>query len=135
MKIDRLTRVNELLRREIGEILYRVLDRSSFDLAAVTVTHVIASSDLRSARVLVSIRGHEEERQRMLARLQHLHGAIQHEVARKVILKYTPILHFALDPSIETGDRILTLLSKLEPAGGAKPSTDPQPEPDPSHES
>jgi ribosome-binding factor A len=114
MKIDRLTRVNELLRREIGEVLYRLIDRSTFDLAAVTVTHVIASSDLRAARVLVSIRGHEEERQRMLTRLQHLHGAIQHEIAEKVILKYTPKLSFALDPSIESGDRVLSLLSKLE---------------------
>jgi len=62
MKTDRLTRVNELLRREIGVVLYRLLDRSQFDLAALTVTHVITSSDLRSARVLISIRGHEHER-------------------------------------------------------------------------
>ena len=134
MKIDRLTRVNELLRREIGEVLYRLLDRSTFDLAALTVTHVITCSDLRTARVLVSIRGHEDERQRMLARLQHLHGAIQHEIAQKIILKYTPKLHFALDPSIENGDRILTILSKLEPAGGTKPSSDTKPETEPPHE-
>jgi ribosome-binding factor A len=113
MKIDRLTRVNELLRREIGEALYRLFDRSTFDLAAVTVTHVIATSDLRTARVLVSIRGHEDERQRMLMRLQHMHGAIQHEIAEHIILKYTPKLHFTLDESIESGDRILSILAVL----------------------
>jgi ribosome-binding factor A len=113
MKTDRLTRVNELLRREIGVVLYRLLDRTQFDLAALTVTHVIANSDLRSARVLVSIRGHEHERRAMLNRIQHLHGEIQEEIAKAVVLKYTPVLHFSLDSSIEIGDRVLDILSKI----------------------
>lgn len=113
MKIDRLTRVNELLRREIGAALYRLIDRSTFDLASVTVTHVITSCDLRAARVLVSIRGHEEDRRRMLARLQHMHGVIQHEIAEHVVLKYTPKLHFILDESIASGDHVLSILSTL----------------------
>ncbi|MEI6514537.1 MAG: 30S ribosome-binding factor RbfA [bacterium] len=116
MKTDRLTRINELLRREIGVILYRLLDRSQFDLAALTVTHVIINSDLRSARVLISIRGHEHERRAMLARVQHLHGEIQAEIAKVVILKYTPKLQFALDSSIEIGDKVLDILSKLPTA-------------------
>ncbi len=122
MKTDRLTRINELLRREIGLILYRLLDRSQFDLAALTVTHVIINSDLRSARVLVSIRGHEHERRAMLARIQHLHGEIQAEIAKVVILKYTPKLQFTLDSSIEIGDKVLDILSKLPTAAE---STDP----------
>lgn len=116
MKTDRLTRINELLRREIGLSLYRLLDPSQFDLAAVTVTHVIIGSDLRTARVLISIRGHEQERRAMLHRIQHLHGDIQEAIAKAVILKYTPKLTFALDSSIEIGDRVLDILSKL-PAG------------------
>jgi len=122
MKTDRLTRVNELLRREIGVILYRLLDRSLFDLAALTVTHVITSSDLRSARVLISIRGHEHERRSMLGRIQHLHGDIQEEIAKAVILKYTPKLHFFLDSSIEAGDKVLDLLSKLPEVAEDTPS-------------
>jgi ribosome-binding factor A len=113
MKVDRLTRVNELLRREIGAVLYRVLDRTEFDLASVTVTHVLTSSDLRTARVLISIRGHEEDRARMLQRIQALHGQIQHEIADVIVLKYTPKLTFALDTSIETGDRVLDILAHL----------------------
>lgn len=133
MKIDRLTRVNELLRREIGSILYRLLDRSQFDLAALTVTHVITSSDLRSARVLISIRGHEHERKAMLYRIQHLHGEIQEEIAKAVILKYTPKLNFSLDSSIEVGDRVLDILSKLPPPAADTPppgAAPRQPDPD-----
>ena len=125
MKTDRLSRVNELLRREIGLVLYRLLDRSQFDMAALTVTHVITSSDLRSARVLVSIRGHEHERRAMLGRIQHLHGEIQTEIAKTVILKYTPKLHFALDSSIEVGDRVLDILAKLPPPVGGSPASLP----------
>jgi len=125
MKADRLARVNELLRREIGGVLYRILDRSTFDLSAVTVTHVMTSSDLRTARVLVSIRGHERDRSPMLRRLQQLHGEIQAEVAAKVVLKYTPRLQFALDHSIEDGDRVLTLLSRIKPPESSAPQDGP----------
>ena len=126
MKIDRLTRVNELLRREIGQTLFRVLGTSSFDLAAVTVTRVVTSSDLRSARVFVSIRGHEQERDRMLAHLQRLHGDIQGAVAKTVTLKYTPRIQFALDHSIEEGDHVLDVLSHLgTPPADADPDTEP----------
>lgn len=130
MKTDRLTRVNELLRREIGSALYRLLDRSQFDLAAVTVTHVITSSDLRTARVLVSIRGHEHERRAMLYRIQHLHGEIQELIAKDVILKYTPKLIFALDSSIEVGDRVLDILSKLPPPAGDAGEPEPPAQPE-----
>jgi ribosome-binding factor A len=114
MKIDRITRINELLRREISEMLYRLLDPSTFDLAALTVTHVITSPDLRNARVLVSIRGHEHERDRMLAQLQRHHAAIQEDIARKIAIKYTPRIVFAMDHSIEDGDNVLSILAKLE---------------------
>ncbi len=115
MKVDRLTRVNELLRREIGSILYRVVDRSIVDVAAVTITHVRVSSDLRTAHVLVSVRGDEALHQRVLHHLRFLRTAIQEAVAETVILKYTPRLQFDIDRSIEVGDRVLTLLAQLEP--------------------
>jgi len=114
MRTDRLTRVNELLRREIGETLFRVMDAQTFDLSAVTVTHVITSSDLRTARVLVSIRNHVDQRAHMLAQIQHHSPEIQRRIADKIILKYTPRLTFALDSSIETGDHVLEVLAGLD---------------------
>lgn len=113
MKTDRLIRINELLRREISVVLYRLIDPTEFDMSAMTVTHVIVSPDLRDARVLVSIRGHENERRKMLRQIQSLHSDIQSEVAKAVILKYTPRLTFVLDSSIEQGDRVLDILSKI----------------------
>lgn len=113
MKTDRLIRINELLRREISLVLYRLVDQTEFDMSAMTVTHVIVSPDLHDARVLVSIRGHEHERRKILRQLQHLHAEVQTEVAKAVILKYTPRLTFVLDTSIEQGDRVLDILAKI----------------------
>ena len=112
--VDRLTRVNALLKREIAESLYRVFAGKDFDFAAVTVTHVFISSDLHTARVLVSILGHEKDRAGILRQLQQYHGPIQKLLSKHVILKYTPQLHFELDTSDEQGDHILRILEKME---------------------
>ena len=114
MSINRLTRVNELLRREIGEVLLRVFADRSIDSSAVTVTRVIASSDLRSARVWVSILGSEEDRIRLFNLIRRHRVSIQKRVSRDVVLKYTPRLHFELDRSLETGDAVLKILSELD---------------------
>ncbi len=114
MSIDRLARVNELLRREIGGALYHVLKDYEVDLAAVTITHVITTRNLRSARVLVSIRDHRGERDRIISRLRRHRAEIQAIINRNMTLKYTPKLMFALDPSVEKGDHILDILQKME---------------------
>lgn len=127
MRTDRLTRVNELLRREISETLFRVMGFQSFDLSAVTVTHVITSSDLRTARVLVSIRNHVDRRDHMLAQLQRHSPEIQRHIADKIILKYTPRLTFALDTSIEAGDHVLDVLAHLDDSNQHAAGPDDQP--------
>lgn len=136
MKQDRMTRVNELVRREIAMALFHVIREKEVDLATVTVTHVITSPNLRNAKVLVSILGHESERDRILAVLKHHRAEIQAIINKNIKMKYTPCLSFALDESIERGDRVLNVLLKLEeehPAAdgedvaqeeGVKPDTD-----------
>jgi len=114
MKKDRLIRISELLKREIGELLFRIINEDNFDLSAITVTHVIISRDLRNARVFISIRNHENERDRMLACLKKYRLEIQRCINKDITMKYTPRLSFELDRSIEEGDRILHTLSQLE---------------------
>ncbi len=116
MSIKRLTRVNELLKREIASALYRVMNDGGFDFSAVTVTRVLTSSNLRTARVMVSIRDHQDERARMIHQLEHHRKAIQDMINRDLTLKYTPHLVFELDESIEEGDRVLRLILDMEAA-------------------
>jgi len=116
MKIDRIVRVNELLRREIAEALFHVIDEADVDVSALTVTHVHASRDLRRAQVWLSIRGYEDSRPAILARVLKHRSELQAWINRTVKLKYTPRLTFTLDLSLERGDHVLALLSDIEPA-------------------
>jgi len=114
MNVDRIKRVNELLHREIGEALYQVLRDDEVDLSTVMISHVITQRDLRQARVLVSVRGTEEEQERVLKRLRRHRADLQDEVMKKVVLKYTPRFQFELDRSVAQGDHILQVLSELD---------------------
>jgi ribosome-binding factor A len=114
MGIKRLTRVNELLRREVADVLYRVMNESGADLALVTVTRVETSSDLRHARVMVSVRGDKEVQRDMISRLYGERKEIQRLVGKDVTLKYTPRLSFHLDDSLAEGHEVLRILEDLE---------------------
>ena len=124
MKADRITRVNELIRRELGVQLYRVVNRPDFDTAAVTFTHAITSVDLRTCRVLVSIRGELAEQERMLVILKRHRVEFQKAIHDNIVLRYTPQIHFVLDHSVEQGDQILQLLHRMEQTGEVKPDPD-----------
>ena len=108
----RLLRVCELIKRELGVIIGRDI---KFEAPLVSVRAVDITPDLKNAHVFISAIGtkwqKEEALQKLLAQRQHL----QHELSRRVIIKYTPHLHFQLDESIERGTRVLSLLDEIEP--------------------
>jgi ribosome-binding factor A len=103
-----------LLRRAIGEALYKVFAGDPIDLASVTITRVETSRNLRNATVSVSIFGHEDDRGAMLRKLAKKADALQFIINRELTLKYTPRLRFMLDGSVAQGDRVLDVLSKLD---------------------
>lgn len=125
MQSQRLIRINELLRREIADLLFREMTDPSFDAAAVTITRAQISSNLRHAHIGVSIRGDEAKARHILARLRSHRAALQKRLHGHVILKYTPVLHFERDESIAEGDRILNLIDHLPPL--AEEEGDPGP--------
>ncbi|MBL7077998.1 MAG: 30S ribosome-binding factor RbfA, partial [Kiritimatiellae bacterium] len=106
-----MTRVNELLKREISTALFRMLaPEERVDTAAVTVTHVITSRNLRHARVLISILGHEHERGTIMEQIRNHRTQVQQWININVTLKHTPKLDFELDTSVEQGDHVLGIL-------------------------
>ncbi|MBI9020397.1 MAG: ribosome-binding factor A [Verrucomicrobia bacterium] len=129
MSSARITRINELLKREIAVDIPRLFANSQFDTGAITITRVVTAPDLRDASVHVSIFGHEEERAGMIRFLNRHRKEVQALMSQNVIIKYTPRLHFKLDLSIETGDRVLSILATLDIPEDPKPnegSTDAQ---------
>lgn len=123
MGVDRLERVNSLVRREIAGAMPVVMADSGVDVAAVTVTGVSVSVNLRNATVSVSVFGYEKERGSILSKLRARRNEFQKLINRNIRLKYTPVLHFELDRSIEKGDHVLDVLSKMEMDGAIPPDS------------
>ena len=118
MPKDRIERVNELLFRELGEIFTAVVSPDVPFL--VTVTGAKVSVDLRDAVVFVSVYGTDAQKKQALTFLQKKRALIQSRLSRKVILKYTPVLHFKLDETAERADRVETILRELNLDGEAE---------------
>ena len=113
MSSARIIRINELLKREIAVDIPRLFANGWFDTGSITVTRVETAPDLRDASVHISIFGHEGEREKMIRFLNHHRKEVQARMSKHVIIKYTPRLHFKLDLSIESGDRVLGILASL----------------------
>ncbi len=106
----RLQRVNELLKRELGELVQR---ECRFPAQLVTVQQIDVTPDLKHAHAFISVIGTDEERHASMAVLHAARVQLQNALAKRVVLKFTPQLHFKLDEAAERGDRILHILSEL----------------------
>ena len=113
MGVDRVERVNSLLKRVIGDAMFRVLMGSDVSGGLVTVTDVSCGKDLRNATVRVSVFGEEAEQKRVLGQIIRRSHEFERIVNREVRLKFTPQLRFVLDHSLEKGDHVLALLDSI----------------------
>ena len=108
----RLLRVNEVLKRELSALLVREM---TFDNLLVTVNQVDVTPNLKTAHVYISVLG-SQGRNEVLPKLEANRAALQSELAKHVVLKYTPHLIFHLDDSVERGSRVLEILQEIEPS-------------------
>lgn len=107
---NRLERVNEVLKRELGDLIRREI---SFRAKLVTVQQVDVTPDLKNAHVFIGVIGSDEEMREAMAQLHDHRVALQSELSKRVILKYTPHLHFKHDEAMERGTRVLSILDEL----------------------
>jgi len=111
----RITRVNELLRREISEQMRRYY-RS--DAAAITISEVDTSPDLRSCRIYYSVLGDEAAIAESRALFNKIGKDLHQRVIKTISFKFFPRFEFIYDPSLERGAEILNLLDELDKENG-----------------
>ena len=109
---NRTVRVNELIQREISDILRK---RYQSESVAITIAEVRVSPDLRDARVFVAVIGDEDTAEQKLRWLRSKAVEIREEVSRRIVLKYLPKFEYVLDHSAIRGARILQMLDAIEP--------------------
>ncbi len=120
---QRVEKLRELIREEVSDIIHRVLKDPR--IGFTSVTDVELSSDLRHAKVFVSVLGSEEDRQRTMEALHNAVGFVRTELGRRIRVYRTPEIQFRLDTSIERGTRVMELLRTLStPQEGSEPPED-----------
>ncbi|MFU8848609.1 MAG: 30S ribosome-binding factor RbfA [Opitutales bacterium] len=108
---QRISRINELLRREVSEQMRRYY-RS--EAAPITISDVDCSTDLRNARVYYSVLGDDKAIHEAEALFRRIGKDLHRRVSKEVILKYFPRFDFIYDPSLERGAEINELLDELD---------------------
>ena len=109
----RMERINGLLREEIAALLASQVNDPRLK-GIITITQVRTASDLRSARVYVSVMGAEAVRQEALAGIQSSASYLRRELRSRVSLRHVPFLTFQLDDAMLEADRLMQLIDDLE---------------------
>ena len=112
MSSHRKQRVSELVKQEVSEIIRR--DVASESVGMLTVTGCEVASDLKTARVYISVIGDADKQAAALALLERHRGHIQRVLGRSIVLKYIPHLSFYIDETFERADRIERILGEIE---------------------
>jgi len=108
----RIEKLQELIKQETGKMLLN--DIKDPRIGFVTVTDVEMTGDLREAKIFVSIMGGDEQVKNSLEGLQSALGFIRREIGKRIRLRFTPEISFALDTSLDYGDHIQKLLLQVE---------------------
>ena len=103
-----------MLREEIADIIIKKVKDPR--LGFITVTDVELSEDLKIARVFISALK-DEDKELALEILNAAKGLVRSEVAKRVRVKFIPVIEFKIDTSIAHGDRIDRLLGEIRKKG------------------
>ena len=114
---DRLLRINERMRRVLGEAVAELSDPR---IGFVTITGVRIARDFRNAKVYVSVLGDDSSRDGTLAALRSAHGLLQRAVARDSKLHHTPQLEFVYDDTTDSAMRLDEILRHADETGATE---------------
>ena len=108
----RTDRVNELLRQEISQLLSRDLNDPRLS-GLVSITQVETTTDLRHARVFVSVFGYRQNKEDVLNGISSAARFLRRELGERLSLRYIPELKFVLDDSLDKAEHIYEVMDQL----------------------
>ena len=110
---NRINRIDEEYKKELSNIIDRELKDPDIT-GLISVTKVKVSTDLKYAKVYVSIMGAKNLQETMKG-LKNASGYIRTELAKRINLRNTPEITFEIDDSIEYGAKIDNILKEIMP--------------------
>ena len=105
-RVDRMARVNDLLRDTIAEVVAGELKDPRLEVPLLSVTEVRASRDLRNARAFVSVMAEQPDETGeaaaadAIAALNSAAPFVHRVIRRRLRMKRVPFVQFELDPRI-----------------------------------
>lgn len=106
----RLSKIRELLLRELADIIPRLRDPR---IGFVTVMDVEVTRDLKRATMYISVVGSDDEKREATEALKKALGHIRHEVSQRIALRFTPEFEVAYDDTSERAARVSALLDRV----------------------
>ena len=107
----RLQRIEHLIKKELSAIISKEVSLGS---SLVTIHHVSISPDLKNCHLYCGVlQCSADTGQKVFSKLQSMRSSLQQTLAKRVLLKYTPRLHFHLDESIEKGLQVLKIMDEI----------------------
>ena len=107
----RLLKVNESIKETLSSVI-TTAGLKDPRIGFVTVTGVETSSDLRHAKVFVSVLGGQTERDATMTALDKSRGFLQGKINASLHMKRTPQLHFFYDDTLDNAMRIERALKR-----------------------
>lgn len=107
----RSERVASLIKEEVSTLIQRNFSMQEYGF--LTITDVQMSTDLRNARIFVSVFGDAARKEKSLALLEEQKGFIRSELGRAIRLKFTPTVTFELDETLDRAMNIERIINKI----------------------
>ena len=107
MAVDRVVRLNELIKRIVSAIVRE--QYSIRELGLITISRVVVSKDMQHARVFFTVLGDE---QKTLKKLINDRAKLRHLLAGKIQLRFIPDLIFEIDAELKNTMHIDKLIDK-----------------------
>lgn len=116
MNSTRTERLSGEFQKEISSVISNKLRSKYPELSTIiSVTEADVASDLKSAKIYVSIFDTDHEKgEKSFEILKENAGFIRHELSKVMRLRTVPELRFILDDSMEYGSKIDRILNNLE---------------------
>ena len=111
MAKNRVSRVQELIKQELGGIILRELETP--DSAIVTLTRVVVSGNLQQAKVYISVVPDEKGRE-VVRRLSKNVYEIQQMLNERLKMRPVPKIRWVLETATAEARHIEELLDKIK---------------------
>ncbi|HOW02606.1 MAG: 30S ribosome-binding factor RbfA [Caldisericia bacterium] len=105
-------RLEHTIRTIISDIFLKEI--SDPRIGFITVSSCELSSDLKHAKIFVSIYGDEKEKEKGMKGVKSATKYIQELLSKRIRVKNIPLIEFVLDESIEKGIKLTKLIEEIE---------------------